>query len=143
MCTNLERINVENVKTLHGDTGYTATNGSPFVGTKIVELYLPNLINTTNNYAFKAGTNSSNGNLRRVTIGDKLQSLNGSYALAYANYVSWKIYAATPPTGAELYTHGNGTRYIYVPDESVGLYKEASNFTRWKNNIKPISECPW
>ncbi len=49
----------------------------------------------------------------------------------------------TPPTlsGSNFIDNKNYFK-IYVPDESVDLYKEADQWSTVANNIYPISECP-
>lgn len=48
----------------------------------------------------------------------------------------------TPPTaGADMFDYTADRRLkIYVPDDSVDAYKTATNWTKWADNIKPLSE---
>ena len=56
--------------------------------------------------------------------------------LKYARFKS-----ITPPIGVNNYTFQNtGNCPIYVPDESLNLYKEATNWIQYANRIKPFSE---
>ena len=54
------------------------------------------------------------------------------------------VKATTPPT--LYYTVfvdtpiASGTGYIYVPDESVDAYKQATNWSQYASQIKPLSE---
>lgn len=46
----------------------------------------------------------------------------------------------TPPTASISVLENSGSCPIYVPDESVELYKTATNWNRYQDRYKPISE---
>ena len=49
--------------------------------------------------------------------------------------------AITPPIGVDNNTFRDTNNCpIYVPDESLNLYKEATNWIQYANRIKPFSE---
>ena len=143
-CTSLRSINLENITAIRGNTGTTGNTSSPLNYTALTELYLPNLV-TVSQYAFRNGGTATGqiGSLRRITIGENFTTIESQYSFVYANSVSIKILATTPPTGSVLVRSGFGERYIYVPDESYDAYLESSVFANWVNYIRKISECEW
>ena len=50
------------------------------------------------------------------------------------------FHSITPPK-IHAYQATNGRRLLYVPDESVELYKNASVWSGWSSRIYPISDC--
>ena len=87
-------------------------------------------------------------NLVNVTIGSGITSIIGG-AFAHSPLQNITINATTPPSGGDtnygifaktLIENGNG--HIYVPEESVDLYKASSGFSAYSNCITCIGCGP-
>ena len=80
--------------------------------------------------------------LNSVTIGSACTFIRNNAFYGCSGLTSITIKAITPPTLGSA-TFDGSTCPIYVPDESVDVYKDASSFWReLKDRIKPISEKP-
>lgn len=83
-------------------------------------------------------------NLTELTIPSTVTSI-GALILYDENYSKTiTVLATTPPnlSGKLVHSVWNNRQTIYVPDESVEAYKSATNWSLYKNSIKPISEKP-
>ena len=146
----MEYVNTDNFTDVQGNTANVGVSGSPFQRTKIVNLYLPNLV-SVGQYAFKCWSTSSadagKSALRIVVIGKNFTTVSNSYAFNYSEKVDFFIYAKTPATGRALNRSGYNLKYIYVPDSTLDDYKAAPAFANWVSYIKPLSEYtgekPW
>ena len=63
---------------------------------------------------------------------------------AYYNQLTEIIFERnTPPTiQSNTFNDNSNLASIYVPDNSVDTYKEATNYVQYADIIKPISERP-
>lgn len=141
-----------------------------FVGVPAqIEIDLPNLT-SLNQGAFRSsgvtrvldlgsittlvGTNDYNNygvfekcnNLEVVILPDTITEV-GNYSMRNCNKLKSVILKATvPPTiGSSAFTGtpiANGEGYIYVPDDSVEAYSNATNWNTYSSFIAPISEFP-
>lgn len=150
-------INLPNLETL----GRTAFMGSGVV--RVDNLGKITRIESLNN----AGTFQNCKGLLSVTLPATLtfldrQTFSGCSALEFAEvqgnvtevgYMAFDYCSAlrtvifraiTPPTLGDNAFRGtpvaSGTGYIYVPDASVDAYKAATNWSRYQDRIKPLSE---
>ena len=146
----MEYVNTDNFTDVQGNTANVGVSGGPFQRTKIVNLYLPNLV-SVGQYAFKcwstSGADAGKSALRIVVIGKNFTTISNSYAFSYSEKVDFFIYAKTPATGRALYRTGFNLKYIYVPNSTLDDYKAAPAFANWVSYIKPLSEYtgekPW
>ncbi len=100
-------------------------------------LVIPNSVTSIGNYAFYYWT----ANDKPLVIGNSVTSIGESafYGWSLVPYV--EIQAITPPTLASPNAfNGQNNAPIYVPDESVDDYKEATQWVSLASRIKGISE---
>ncbi len=109
--------------------GYWEANNQPLV--------IPNSITSIGNFAFY----NWKSNNQPLVIPDSITSI-GQYAFKGWQLVSYvEIQAITPPTlsGSSAFD-GQNNAPIYVPDESVDDYKEATQWVDLADRIFPISD---
>ena len=133
-CNSLTRTtNLENIKvTSIGDSAFSSC-------TSLSEITLPASLTSINN-----GTFANCTSLTDITLPASLTSI-GNYA--FQNCLSLQyicIEATTPPTlDSNVFKNSTiaaKTGTIYVPDDSVDAYKEATNWSTYADIIKPLSE---
>ena len=95
----------------------TIVDGWAFYNTPVIKLEFPRLVNINGDKAFM--------NCKNLSV--LLLANNKVCTLANSN-----AFTGTPIA--------SGTGYIYVNDDLVDSYKLATNWTVYKNQIKPISE---
>lgn len=95
----------------------TIIDGWAFYNTQVIKLKFPKLVNINGDKAFMNCKNLS--------------------ALLLANNKVCTLANSNAFTGTPI---ASGTGYIYVNDDLVDSYKLATNWTVYKNQIKPISE---
>lgn len=117
----------------------TSIGNMAFTNCSLESVTIPDSV-TTLGQAFRGCDNLVN-----VTIGSGITSITGG-AFAYCGYpLSVTILATTPPSGGSA-DYGifadssieNGNGHIYVPEESVDLYKASSGFSAYSNCITCI-----
>lgn len=113
-----------------------------FTDSKIKELYLPEVED-------KFGQSACSGctMLKKVTIGNKIKNFIGPDFMGCTSLDTFILYAENPPIvqNSDLFSNTpivDGTGYIYVPDSSIELYKKATNWSKYADQIKGISELP-
>jgi hypothetical protein len=107
----------------------------------LTTIHLPDSLTSIGSEAF-----SSCAQLTRVDLPDTLTSI-GFQAFAFCNSLNTAIIRnATPPAIPDyLYYnifHSSGITQIYVPDESVDLYKSTPMWSEYAAKIKGLSELP-
>ena len=131
---------------------------SDCVNLNIEELLLPNITSVGDN-AFKNIPIKKITNLGSITYAFKLDNKNVEYVRLPSTVTSAANYAfnqcsslktlvidAIEPFPITIYFIGssdpikNGNGFVYVPDESVETYKNATNWSAFASQIKPISE---
>lgn len=131
-CGSLTSVTIPNSVT-------TIDNGAFYNCTRLERVTIPDSV-TTLGQAFMTC-----GNLANITIGSGITSIIGGAFLDCANLQSVTILATTPPSGKSV-NYGifantpieNGNGHIYVPEESVDLYKASSGFSAYSNCITCI-----
>ena len=76
--------------------------------------------------------------LRYVIMGENIQTLGGAMFGKCTNMEAFVIRTVTPPTISDTFKDCNCL--IFVPDESVEAYKTATNWSKYADRIKPLSE---
>lgn len=80
--------------------------------------------------------------LAEITLPAGVTSI-GSYAFDGCRSLQYiRIEATTPPTLSTTYAIPSIIRAIYVPDESITAYQEATGWSSFASKIKGISEMP-
>ena len=120
-------------------TSLTSISAACFHTCGFEHLEIPNNITTLSEYAF-----GSNAKLKDVIFSANITTIGsasfwGCYAL-----VEMIFQGATPPSlGSNNPLSQTSLKFpIYVPDESVSAYKEASSWSSYANRVKGISERP-
>lgn len=124
---------------------------------------IPSGVTSIGNQAFYIGKDDYNTNITEINISDSVTTISNSALAHYINcntlnigsgitnigtkalnYVGTNVdkftmtcKALTPPTWDGLLNNVEDIT-IYVPSESVNLYKEASGFSNYADHIKPI-----
>lgn len=113
-----------------------ALKSTSFRGTNLEEVLDLGSITVVDTYAFYRALS-----LKKVVLPQTLTSIN-MQAFAYCNALETVIcHNTTPPTlHVQAFMSTNSTFIIYVPDESVTAYREASNWSTYADRIKPLSE---
>ena len=126
-CTNLKRIGLINIDTL------TRTSGNSIFGECIYleEVFLPNII-TCAGWAFAGCTSLNN-----VYLGHKCTAIYWR-SFQYCPCSFFVCMASTPPTMSDSTLSSSAV--IYVPEDSVLSYKEATGWISHSQYIKSLSE---
>lgn len=88
-------------------------------------------------YAFQGCTA-----LKEITLPATLTSIGNYVFRGCASLKYFKINANTPPTLSWSPAFPSTIEAIYVPDESITAYQEATGWTSYASKIKGISEMP-
>jgi hypothetical protein len=130
-----------NCKSFSGDVSLTKLNSSIgnecFRYTNIDSLTAP-LVASIGNSAFRKCEN-----LTHVDIGSENTELTSIGTYAFGNCTSLDVFvcrAIVPPSLANNIFDGSKGCMIYVPDESVEAYKNATYWSTHATRIKPLSE---
>lgn len=137
--------NIDVYGTLHADKlttlgGLDYENGG-FQGTNIEKITsLGQITSIPSGYNYNFGWFMGCKKLRLVVLPQTLTNL-GTYSFAKCTSLESVILnAITPPTlGTGVLSETNNCP-IYVPDESVTAYREASGWSAYADRIKPLSE---
>ena len=144
-------------------SGITTLPNNAFNGcTSLVEITLPATLTSIGNYVFQAcaaltkvnGLGSTQvtsvgpyafqgcGALKEITLPASLTSI-GNYVFRGCEALKYfRINANTPPTLSWAPAFPSTIVAIYVPDESITAYQEATGWTSYASKIKGISEMP-
>lgn len=142
-CENLKTINAQNLENIKGYAIYNCP--------MIEELYFPNLKILGNN-ALRVLNN-----LKKVTLGDAkfmdssfvncdaLETLDvkTSSSISIPTSLSKSLIIrdiTAVPTMSNTVSELKDTLNVYVPDDLVGAFKEATNWSAFGDRIKPLSE---
>ena len=105
------------------------------------EMHLPSIVTIADGSNYR-GCFTGCTNLRLLHIGPNCTKI-GTYLRSYTNStvpLDIVCEAVTPPTlGSSLFHAGGVMGDIYVPDESVEAYKQASNWSAFASRIYPMS----
>lgn len=122
------------------------------------ELDLPNLTGNVDNYTFRNTKITKVKNLGKITsingasafgsdvlvyvrVPETVTTLNGTFAISNSSFKVFICDAITPPTiNVSFFSSSIRNNKIYVPDDSVEAYKQASNWSTWADRIYPLSE---
>ena len=148
-CSELQTIDMSNIENID-NSGFSSCNKLASIslekctfigeqglsGTKIKTISLPLVT------SIKALTFSNCDNLMKIDLGT-VTSIHYDRVFQYCSKLE-KLIIRTPDVIVSL---GSGTAFsscpnvsIYVPDNLVNSYKEATNWSNYANNIKPLSE---
>lgn len=142
------------------DFNITTLNDSCFFKCSKVygEINLPNLAGRLGSQAFHStlitkvndlGTVNNVGyacfaeclNLKKIVFPETVTYVDNHMLRANENYVVLIFKSAVPCTiGKDFFVGFKGTYKIYVPDDSVEAYRQASTWINWATKIFPISE---
>ena len=128
-------------------TNITRLDYQVFRGSTISKIKLPSVETMAGNNNYE-GIFSYCQNLVLVDIGENCSSIGsnslGRFVGTSGNNVTVVVRATTPPSlaGALINTQWVYATVgeLYVPDASVDAYKEATNWSRYADIIKPLSE---
>ena len=153
-CTKLKTINIPNVKSIPDKTfencaiegqlnlNATGIGFAAFKGNKITSLVCSEGLETiwgAGDYAMGAFTGCTL--LTFVDFPSTVTSIGRHCFFRCSELVTFICRNVTPPTlGGEVFGSTNAALSIYVPDESVDAYKEASGWSALASRIKPLSE---
>lgn len=128
-CTSLTSVTIPDTLTYIGEQA--------FMYTPITETYIPEGVTEIRSSAYEYCTR-----LTSVTIPSTVTTIGSSCFEYCSNLVSVTCLPTTPPSLIYYLFVGtpiaDGTGYIYVPAESVDLYKAASGWSKYKEQILPI-----
>ena len=151
-CSNLTTIDIPSIQTIgsyafrncliSGSITINAStiSDSAFIGNKIEELYLPNIVNLPST-TVNGGAFANNKLLRKVDIGSNCTAIGrGDFALC-SSLETFICRSTIPPTlNSQAFQDSNSTFVIYVHDSSVTAYREASGWSAYASRIKPLSD---
>ena len=147
-CSSLETIYMPKVVTLsryatnscpkiEGDlvlNGLKTLGRNNLMNCNITSIKIPN-VETIGLYSL-----SGNKQLKIIEIGDKLTSIDADAIVGNTSLECIIILSITPPSlGSYVFANCNNC-VLYVPDESVTAYREASGWSAYADRIKPLSE---
>lgn len=128
-CTSLTNVTIPNSVTFIGK--------SVFLGcTNLEEITFPEGVTRLEGYCFYG--------CEKLTsfVVQKTVTYIGEYFIGACKNMEYIVLnPITPPTLANYFALDVNNNFpIYVPDESLNDYKEATNWTRYESRIKPMSE---
>ena len=146
-----------------GNTQVTEIKNGAFNGcTLLKEIAFPPTFTTTGQYAFKnckaLAKASGLGNtqvteikneffrgcsaLTEIALPPSLTTIGATVFQGCSSLTYIKILATIPPTLSSTNAIPSTIGAIYVPDESIGAYQAATNWSSFADKIKGISEMP-
>ena len=144
-CKNLTSVNIPNNVTVIGDyafaqclnlksvnmgSGVTTIGSGAFGLTNLESISLPASLTSIGNQAFAVCL------LTSVSIPASVTSIGGQAFINCVNLTTVSMQATTPPTlGSAAFYNCNLTT-IYVPNDKVGDYKAATNWSAYEGIIK-------
>lgn len=130
-----------NVKITELPERVTSIGSYAFQNSGLSEIKIPSSVSSLGNTSIFRNCSS----LRKI---DNYCAGNiGSYAFSGSRNLETLIMRTTTPptltaTSITVTKIADKTGYIYVPDESIDLYKSATNWSTYASQIKGISELP-
>lgn len=123
--------------TIEFNDNVTSIGDSAFMGCSgLTNITIPNTVTSINTGAF------NNSGLTIVTIPDSVTIIGVAAFESCNSLASVIIEAVTPPTldggGSTAFLNNANDRKIYVPAESVEVYKTATNWSNYANDIQAI-----
>lgn len=151
-CTNLKYISIPSIQSIGSGAfencaiegaytiNATSIGDGAFLNNFITKIILPNINQITGSTSL-GGAFAKNTFLTEVFIGANCTSI-GRCDFSVCNNLQYFVCAATtPPTlNSAAFQSTTSSFFIYVPDESVMAYKEASVWVNYADRIKPISQ---
>ena len=131
-CTNLTTINLPKCTYIGGEAFASCKN--------LTTINLPECTSIGDS-AFSNCTNLTTVNLPKCTYieCEAFRNCTNLTTIILSNnqvaYVDVNVFGMTPIAA-------NGVGYVYVPDNLVDSYKTATTWSKYANQIKPISELP-
>ena len=101
------------------------------------DIIFPDGLTTFNNYSMAVART-----LRKITVPASVTTLGTQVFYGAVNMLYYKFLSTTPPTMANInvFENINLLCKIYVPDNSVDVYKTAINWDTYADYIYPLSE---
>lgn len=150
-----EFVNFSGITTLLNNTGFKGCSS-------LVEITLPASLTSIGTYAFNGcsaltkvnglGSTQVNtlrtsafqgcGSLVEITLPDTLTNIENYVFRGCKSLKYFRINANTPPTLSWAPAFPSTIEAIYVPDESITAYQEATGWSDYASKIKGISEMP-
>lgn len=152
-CINLPNVNLENVTEI-GDGCFSyctllnineikveTLGRRVFRSSGIEQIKMPNILTMEGVYSSGQGNFQQCKKLKKVDIGDSLQSM-GDVEFNGCSLLETVIIrnSVVPVINTGVFDGTPSTISIYVPDESVEAYKAAENWSKYADKIKPLSE---
>ena len=134
--TYIERrscLNCNSLSTVVWSKNLERIGQNAFTRCALDSVELPNSVTTVDGSSF-----SEMDTLRYVIMGENIQTLGGAMFGKCTNMEAFVIRTVTPPTISDTFKDCNCL--IFVPDESVEAYKTATNWSKYADRIKPLSE---
>lgn len=154
-CTALDKISLpENVTTINDmafrGSGLTDCNlvlnnitmvkSGAFYDTKIRSAIMPDIVTVVGAYSPGYQTFGNCANLEYVLFGKNVTNIL-PYIFSNSHQMVMIVLATTPPTfNGDSFGYSGAVQSIYVPNESEVAYEGATNWSRYANMIKPISQ---
>ena len=130
-CSSLTNINIPNSVT---SIGYAAFENC----SSLTSINIPSGVTSIGNGAFSGCTSLSS-----MTIPSSVTSL-GDHTFEYCSGLTSITIDATTPPSIGYYTFYNANNYpIYVPCDSIGLYKTSGNWGYYADRVFKNPECPY
>lgn len=127
-CENLENIVMPEFVT---NIGMTAFYGC----INLKSITIPSNVNVIETSVFTKCTS-----LTSIEIPSKVTSIKSYAFYDCTSLAEIIVLAETPPTiQSSTFSNGTDNRVFYVPDASVDVYKQATNWTRYADQIQPLS----
>lgn len=154
-CTNLNSVSLPESVTHIGEMAFresslfncnlvlnniTSVKSGAFYGTKIRSAIMPDIVAVVGAYSTGYQTFGNCANLEYVLFGKNVTSIS-PYIFTNSHQMAMIVLATTPPTfGGDSFGYSGAVQSIYVPDESEVAYEGATNWSRYANMIKPLSQ---
>ncbi|MBR2931795.1 MAG: leucine-rich repeat domain-containing protein [Rikenellaceae bacterium] len=124
IATHLTSITIPNSVEYIGDGAFCDCDG-------LTSIAIPNSVTTIDPDAF-----SWCDNLTTVNIGEKVSSIGDKTFFRCVNLTTIYCEATTPPTlVSDVFALCSNIEQVYVPDQSVDLYKAADGWSTYANRM--------
>ena len=127
-CTGLTNVTIGNGVTSIGQNAFSSC-------TSLTSVTIPNSVTSIG-----VGIFTSCSSLTSVTIGNSITTISNGAFYNCTSLTSITIKAITPPTlGNDVFVGNVNLRKIYVPSESVNIYKTTSGWSSYASDIEAIT----
>lgn len=141
-CSNIINVTIKS-NTVASKTYTSSANLHHIFGTQVKTYTFDGGVKTIGAYALDGNT-TTDESIEKIIIGSEVTKLTSYTTYKASTLTTVVCLPTTPPTiGNSVFSNNASGRKIYVPDESVDTYKNATGWkTSYASSIYPMSQLP-